>query len=103
MENLKPFDPGEIDETLTRVVTHGGHVYLLFPYINGMDAAPHFQSLSITIAGPAATVQDFSRLTALGRNSGNGGQWFISFSTPWLVRAEQVQNLRSRGSVRKRQ
>ena len=103
MENLKPFDPREIDETLTRVVAHAGHIYLMFPYINGIETAPRFDSLSITIAGPAATVDEFSKLTALVGNSGNGGEWFISFSTPWLVRAEQVQNLRSRGSVRKRQ
>jgi hypothetical protein len=103
MENLKPFDPHEIDETLTRVVAHGGRIYLMFLYIYGIDAAPRFDSLSITIAGPAATVEEFSKLTALVKSSGNGGEWFISFSTPWLVRAEQVKDLRSRGSVRKRQ
>jgi hypothetical protein len=103
MESLKPFDPQEIDETLTRVVTHGGYVHLIFPYISGMDVVPRYESLSIIIEGAAATVEDFDKLTTLVKNSRNDGAWFISFSTPWLIRAEQVQNLRSRGSVRKRQ
>ncbi len=103
MENLKQFDPQDIDESLTRVVTHGGHFYLMFPYIGALGAVPQFSSLSIAIAARAATAEDFSKLTALVTKSGNGGEWFISFSTPWLVRAEDVQDLRSRGSVRKRQ
>ena len=102
METLKPFNPQEIDESLTRIVSHGGHLYLMFPYISGIDPVPHFDSLSITIAGPAATVEDFSKLTALIKNSAGRSAWFISFSTPWLIRAEEVQNLRSRGSVRQR-
>jgi hypothetical protein len=102
MDNLKPFDPADIDETLTRVIRHGGHIHLLFPYINGVDAVPHFASLSITIAGPSATVQDFSQLTTLVDKSRNGGEWVISFSTPWLVRPEEVKDLRTRGSLRKR-
>jgi uncharacterized protein YegL len=102
MENLKPFDPQDIDESLTRIVTHGGHVYLMFPYVSGIDAVPRFESLSITIAGPTATAEDLSKLTDLVKNTGSDGAWFISFSTPWRVRAEDVQNLRSRGSVRKR-
>jgi hypothetical protein len=102
MDNLKPFDPADIDETLTRVVRHGGHIHLLFPYINGVGAVPHFASLSITIAAPMANVDDFSKLTALVNQSRNGGEWVISFSTPWLVRADEVQDLRTRGSLRKR-
>src|ERR1700735_1725402 len=102
MDNLKPFDPADIDETLKRVVRHGRDVHLLFPYINGIDAVPRFASLSITIAGPSATVQDFSKLTALVDKSRDGGEWVISFSTPWLGRAEEVHDLRTRGSLRKR-
>ena len=102
METLKPFDPREIDESLTRIVSHGGRLYLMFPYISGIEPVPHFDSLSITIAGPAATVDDFVKLPALVNNSARNGEWFISFSTPWLVRAEEVQNLSARGSVRKR-
>ncbi len=103
MDNLKPFDVRDIDETLTRVVNHGGNTYLMFPYISAIDAVPHFDSVSIVIAAPAATVEDFSKLSALAKKSATKGEWFISFSTPWLVRAEDVQNLRTRGSLRKRQ
>jgi hypothetical protein len=102
MDNLKPFDPEDIAETLTRIVRHAGHIHLLFPYINGMSDVPQFESLSITIAAAAATVEDLSRLTALASKSRKGGEWVISFSTPWLVRAEEVQDLRTRGSLRKR-
>jgi hypothetical protein len=102
MDNLKPFDPEDIDETLTRIVRHGGNIHLLFPYINGVGSLPHFESLSVMIAGPAATVEDLSKLTALANQSRKGGEWVISFSTPWLVRAEEVQDLRTRGSLRKR-
>jgi hypothetical protein len=103
MENLKQFDPQDIDESLARVVTHGGLFYLMFPYISALEGAPHFDSVSVTIAARAATVEDFSKLCDLVKKSGKGAQWFISFSTPWLVRAEEVQDLRSRGSVRQRQ
>lgn len=103
MDNLKPFDVRDIDETLTRVVNHGGNTYLMFPYISAIDAVPHFDSVSIVIAAPAATLEDFSKLSALVKKSATKGEWFISFSTPWLVRAEEVQNLRARGSLRRRQ
>jgi hypothetical protein len=58
--NLKPFDPDEVDETLTRVVMHGGITYLLFPYIDALGNAPKFDSIHCAIAGPAATIQDFA-------------------------------------------
>ena len=51
----------------------------------------------------AATIEDFTKLSAAVKKSGGGGEWLISFSTPWLVRTEEVQNLRTRGSLRKRQ
>jgi hypothetical protein len=84
-------------------VTHGGRFHLMFPYISALQAVPHFESLSVAIAARAATLEDFAKLTALVKESAKGGEWFISFSTPWLVRAEEVLDLRSRGSVRKRQ
>ena len=36
MENRKPFNPMDIDESLTRLIAHGGHTYLMFPYINAI-------------------------------------------------------------------
>ncbi len=104
MDNLKPFDIREIDESLSRVVNYAGSTYLLFPYVNGLGAIPQFHSISVTIKGAAATVEDFSRLIPLLQKAAvNNAEWFISFSTPWLISAAEVQNLRNRGSLRKRQ
>jgi hypothetical protein len=104
MDNLKPFDVREVDESLSRVVNHGGVTYLMFPYVNALGAVPQFHSISVTIKTPAATVEDFTRLVALLQKSAvNNAEWFISFSTPWLISASDVQNLRTRGSLRKRQ
>jgi hypothetical protein len=86
MNNSKPFDPADIDETLTRVVTHGGRTHLLFPFINGLAAEPKYNSLGMMIAGYAASVQDFHALTLMVRKAGEGGMWRILFNTPWLVR-----------------
>ena len=85
MNTLKPFDPDEIDETLTRVVSHGPYTYLLFPYINATGDAPTFHSIHYVIEGPAATVKDFDALSALVRQAGEKAKWLISFSTPWLL------------------
>jgi hypothetical protein len=85
MNTLKPFDPDEIDESLTRVVTHGPNTYLMFPYINAIDAEPKFNSISRVIDGPAATVSDFRALSALVKRVGERAKWLISFNTPWLV------------------
>jgi hypothetical protein len=104
LDNLKPFDVRDIDESLSRVVNHGGSTYLMFPYINALEAAPQFHSISVTIKGASATVEDFARLTAMLKKAAvNNAEWFISFSTPWLIPASEVQNLRTRGSLRKRQ
>jgi hypothetical protein len=96
MNTLKPFDPDEIDETLTRVVTHGPHTYLLFPYINATDEAPIFHSISYVIDGPAATVEDFHALSALVREAGETAKWLISFSTPWLMPAADAVTVEQR-------
>ena len=66
LNDLKPFDPADIDETLTRVVVHGGKTHLLFPYIDGVGAEPKYHSIGMPIAGPAATIQDFQELTLSG-------------------------------------
>lgn len=86
MSDSKPFDPADIDETLTRVVTHGGKSHLLFPYINGVAAEPKYNSIGTVIGASAATVQDFQALTLMVKRAGAGAVWRIVFNTPWLVR-----------------
>ena len=81
----KPFDPADIDETLTRVVTHAGKRHLLFPYVNGIAAEPKYCSIGMVIVGSAASVQDFQALTMLAKRAGAGAAWRIVFNTPWLV------------------
>jgi hypothetical protein len=89
MSDSKPFDPADIDETLTRVVTHGGKTHLLFPYVNGVAAEPKYSSIGRVIAGSAASVQDFQALTLMVKRAGEGAAWRIVFSTPWLVRTDE--------------
>ena len=94
MNSLKPFDPNDIDETLTRVVTHRGERYLLFPFINGIGTAPKFESISHLIAGPSATVEDFVALSGLARRAAENLGWFISFNTPWLMKLLDAENMK---------
>ena len=89
MSDSKPFDPADIDETLTRVVTHAGKTHLLFPYVDGIAGEPKYSSIGMVIAGSAATVQDFHKLTSMARKAGAGGAWRIVFNTPWLVRPSE--------------
>jgi hypothetical protein len=89
VSDSKPFDPADIDETLTRVVTHAGKTHLLFLYINGIAAEPKYGSIGMMIAGSAATVQDFHALTLLVTKAGAGAAWRIVFNTPWLVRPSE--------------
>jgi len=89
MNDSKPFDPADIDETLTRVVAHGGRTHLLFPFINGITAEPRYNSIGMVIAGYAASVQDFQALTAMVRKASEGAMWRILFNTPWLVRPSE--------------
>jgi|SRR5580692_11074508 hypothetical protein len=86
MSDSKPFDPADIDETLTRVVAHGGKTHLLFPFVNGIGSEPKYSSIGVVIAGFAATVQDFHLLTSMARKAAEGAVWRIVFNTPWLVR-----------------
>jgi hypothetical protein len=97
--NLKPFDPDDIDETLTRVVTHGGATYLLFPYISAIGKTPKFNSINCVIDGPTATIGDFAALSASVKQSREQGEWFISFNTPWLMTASEGENIRQRTSA----
>jgi hypothetical protein len=98
MDNLKSFDPNDIDESLTRVVTHGGDSYLMFPYINAIGTAPKFKSITCVIDGPAATIDDFLALSAMVRLAGENAGWFISFNTPWLIGLSEAANVKPRTS-----
>jgi hypothetical protein len=89
MSDSKSFDPADIDETLTRVVTHAGKTHLLFPYVNGVGTEPKYNSIGMVIAGSAATVQDFQTLTSMAKRAGEGAAWRIVFNTPWLVRPSE--------------
>jgi hypothetical protein len=89
MNDSKAFDPADIDETLTRVVTHGGKTHLLFPFVNGVAADPKYSSIGMVIAGSAATVQDFQALTSMLKRAGEGAAWRIVFNTPWLIRVSE--------------
>jgi hypothetical protein len=86
MDDMKPFDPSDIDETITRVVSHNGKTYLLFPFVNAAKSEPEYNSIGMAIAGSAATVQDFHSLTELIDKAGLGFAWRIVFNTPWLIR-----------------
>ena len=86
LDDMKPFDPADVDETITRVVLHNGKTHLLFPYINATKNEPQYNSIGIVIAGTAATVPDFHNLTALLVKAGQGFVWRIVFNTPWLIR-----------------
>ena len=89
MNDLKPFDPADVDETLTRVVAHAGKIHLLFPFVNGTGAEPKYNSIGTMIAGPAATIQDFQELTVKIKKAGDGAEWRIFFNTPWLIHPSQ--------------
>src|SRR3979490_2180880 len=85
MNDLKIFDPADVDETLTRVVVHADQIHLLFPFINGTGAEPKYHSIGMVIAGRTATIQDFQELTMKIKKAGEGAAWRIVFNTPWLI------------------
>ena len=101
MENRKPFNPTDIDESLTRLITHGGHIYLIFPYINATGMTPKFNSIGCVISGPAATIQDYAALSALAKEAADHAEWFISFNTPWLITPAEAETIRQRRLVPK--
>lgn len=99
MKNLKPFDPNDIDETLTRVITHGRATYLMFPYISALGITPKFNSISYVIKGPTATIADFAALSSSVKKIPEQGEWFISFNTPWLLSPQEAKDIRQRAST----
>jgi hypothetical protein len=101
MENRKPFNPMDIDESLTRLITHGGHTYLMFPYINAIGMTPKFNSIGFVIKGQAATIDDYAALSTLAKQAADRAEWFISFNTPWLLTPEEAESIRQRRMVPK--
>lgn len=101
MENLKPFDPQDIDESLTRIVVYDNHIHLLFPYISATGPSPKFESIGCVIGARAATVADFAALSALLRRARTDAEWFISFNTPWLLRLSDADRIRHRPLIRR--
>jgi len=104
MENRKPFNPMDIDESLTRLIVHGGHIYLMFPYINAIGMTPKFNSIGFVIKGPTATIDDYTALSTLAKQAADRAEWFISFNTPWLITSAEAETIRQRrfGSKPKR-
>jgi len=104
MENRKPFNTSDIDESLTRLIAHGGHIYLMFPYINAIGMTPKFNSIGFVIKGPTATIDDYTALSTLAKEAADRAEWFISFNTPWLITAAEAETIRQRrmGSKPKR-
>jgi len=96
MENRKPFNLMDIDESLTRLITHGGHTYLMFPYINATGMTPKFNSIGFVINGPTATIEDYTALSARAKQAADRAEWFISFNTPWLITAAEAETIRQR-------
>jgi len=101
MENRKPFNPTDIDESLTRLITHGGHTYLMFPYINAIGMTPKFNSIGFVIKGPTATIDDYAALSIMAKEAAERAEWFMSFNTPWLLTPAEAESIRQRRMVPK--
>ena len=86
MSNLKLFDPRDIDESLLKLVEHGGGYHVLLPFVDATGAAPEYRSLGHPTGHGAIRMPDLEALTAAMRARAEGGAiWFILFSTPWLL------------------
>ena len=91
----------DIDESLTRLITHGGHTYLMFPYINAIGMTPKFNSIGFVIKGPTATIDDYAALSVLAKEAAERAEWFMSFNTPWLLPPAEAESIRQRRMVPK--
>jgi hypothetical protein len=96
MENRKPFNPMDIDESLTRLISHGGHTYLMFPYINAIGMTPKFNSIGFVINGATATIDDYAALSTLAKQTADRAEWFISINPPWLITLAEAETIRQR-------
>lgn len=102
MNNLKAFNPDDIDESLVKLVAFADKRFLLFPYIDATGAAPEYRSLGYATEHNTIRLEDLTEMTVRMKRRADGAVWYILFSTPWLLRhadADAAQK-RSPGSQR---
>ena len=102
MNNIKLFNPEDIDESLVKLVAFADKGFLLFPFIDATGAAPEYRSLGYPTEHNTIRVEDLAEMTARMKRRAEDAVWYILFSTPWLLRhadADAAQK-RSPGSQR---
>jgi hypothetical protein len=102
VDNLKPFDPQDIDASLVRLVSFGSKRYALFPFVDATGSLPEFRSVCLPIAQSNVSASELAELAALAKRRGEHAVWFIQFSTPWLVGNAEADGARQRAPVEKR-
>ena len=102
MDNLKPFDPQDIDTSLIRLVSFGAKRYALFPFVDATGSRPEFRSVCLPIQQSNVTASELAELAALAKRRGENAAWFIQFSTPWLVGNAEAAGASQRSPIEKR-
>lgn len=102
MDNLKPFDPRDLDASLIRLVGFGGKHYALFPFVDATGPLPEFRSVRLLIREPAISARELAELAVLAKRRGENATWFIQFSTPWLLGKTDANHTEQRSPVDKR-
>ncbi len=102
MDNLKPFDPDDIEESLLRLVAYDGRHYALFPYIDVTGSAPEYKSVRHPIARESISAAELGALSAQVKQLGKDAEWHISFSTPWRIKPSDGEAIRQRSHNRAR-
>jgi hypothetical protein len=96
MNNLKPFSPEDIDESLVKLVAFADKRFLLFPFIDATGAAPEYRSLGYPTDHNAIRVEDLTEMTSRMKRRAEGAVWYILFSTPWLLRTSDADAAQKR-------
>lgn len=102
MNNVKIFNPEDIDESLVKLVAFADKRFLLFPFIDATGAAPEYRSLGYPTEHNTIRIEDLTEMAARMKRRAEAAVWYILFSTPWLLRhadADAAQK-RSPGSQR---
>jgi hypothetical protein len=102
VENLKPFDPRDLDESLVRLVSFGEKRYALFPFVDATGTQPEFRSVCLMIQNSNITAGELADLAAHAKRRGENAAWFIQFSTPWLVAKADADGATQRSRAEKR-